>query len=192
MSLDHAILGFLSYGPLSGYDLKERFDLSVAHFWPADQSQIYRTLARLEEQGYAKSRVQKQTARPDRKVYTLTPTGRKELGRWLTTPLGAEIGRSAALIQVFFSGSLSDEEIAACFRRQAAQGRAALSTLRGIQPRAEALKKKVGTARDAWCWFLTLECGFRLVEAKVAWMEEVVERIEKGEAPKAAPRKAKP
>ena len=45
MSLDHAILGFLNYKPLSGYDLKKVFDSSVRHFWYADQSQIYRTLS---------------------------------------------------------------------------------------------------------------------------------------------------
>ena len=53
MSLEYAILGFLNYQPFSGYDLKKLFDTSVRHFWPADQSQIYRTLARLTEQGLA-------------------------------------------------------------------------------------------------------------------------------------------
>ena len=49
MSLEFAILGFLSYHPSTGYDLKKMFDVSIRHFWPADQSQIYRTLARLTE-----------------------------------------------------------------------------------------------------------------------------------------------
>ena len=53
MSLEHAILGFLNYKPLSGYDLKKIFDTSVRHFWAADQSQIYRTLNRLTERGWA-------------------------------------------------------------------------------------------------------------------------------------------
>ena len=46
MSLEYAILGFLSYKPFSGYEMKKAFDNSVRHFWYADQSQIYRTLAR--------------------------------------------------------------------------------------------------------------------------------------------------
>ena len=104
MSLDHAILGFLRYGPLSGYDLKERFDLSVQHFWPADQSQIYRILAKLDQQGYTRVKVVEQENRPDRKVYTITKAGREELHRWLTTPLEMDRGRSASLVQVFFSG----------------------------------------------------------------------------------------
>ena len=49
MSLEHAILGFLTYRPMSGYDLKKFFDESVRHFWSAPQSQIYRTLGRDEE-----------------------------------------------------------------------------------------------------------------------------------------------
>ena len=57
MSLEYAILGFLNYSPMSGYDLKKLFDNSVRHFWPADQSQIYRTLGKLAEQGYVEREI---------------------------------------------------------------------------------------------------------------------------------------
>jgi len=77
MSLEFAILGFLHYHPYSGYDLKKAFDASVRHFWPADQSQIYRTLGRLTEQGLAEMEVIEQTERPDRKVYHITQAGVK-------------------------------------------------------------------------------------------------------------------
>ena len=50
MSLDHAILGFLALEPMSGYDLKRVFDQSVQHFWPATQSQIYRSLGKMADQ----------------------------------------------------------------------------------------------------------------------------------------------
>ena len=69
MSLEHAILGFLNYRPFSGYDLKKIFDTSVRHFWPADQSQIYRTLSRLEENGFAEMEVVEQEDRPDQPGY---------------------------------------------------------------------------------------------------------------------------
>ena len=57
MKLEHAILGFLSYRPLTGYELKHVFDESIRHFWPADQSQIYKSLARLAELGHAEIEV---------------------------------------------------------------------------------------------------------------------------------------
>ena len=83
MSLEHVILGFLEVGPKTGYDLKKRFDRSVAGFWPADQSRIYRTLAKLSERGFVSQEVVAQSDRPDRKVYHISDEGREELHRWL-------------------------------------------------------------------------------------------------------------
>ena len=74
MSLKHAILGFLQYGPSTGYELKKVFDNSVQHFWPADQSQIYRTLVWLEEQGWVSMELIPQDDHPDRKVYSISVT----------------------------------------------------------------------------------------------------------------------
>ena len=79
MSLEHAILGFLNYRPFSGYDLKKVFDSSVRHFWAADQSQIYRTLARMAKKGFAEQEIIEQTDRPTRKLYHITAEGRTEL-----------------------------------------------------------------------------------------------------------------
>ena len=119
MSLKHAILGFLQYQPFSGYDLKKAFDTSVHHFWPADQSQIYRTLAQLADEGWAEVEIVPQEDRPDRKVFSITEAGRDELGRWLRTPVPHEGHRMAALIQVFFAGQLPDEEILPLFEQAA-------------------------------------------------------------------------
>src|SRR5512137_14523 len=115
MSLEFAILGFLNYHPYSGYDLKKIFDTSIRHFWPADQSQIYRTLSRLTEQGFAEMEKVPQSDRPDRKVYHITDSGRAEMLKWLAGPVPTGEPRSAPLIQVFFAGQLSDEEILAKF-----------------------------------------------------------------------------
>lgn len=51
MSLECGILGYLSIKALSGYDLKNLFDMSAAYFWPADQAQIYRSLKKLVDAG---------------------------------------------------------------------------------------------------------------------------------------------
>ena len=77
MELKHAILGMLSITPLSGYDLNRAFVGSVAHFWHADQSQIYRTLDRLAADGAIKTKVIRQSGKPDRKVHSLTPSLRR-------------------------------------------------------------------------------------------------------------------
>jgi len=184
MSLEHAILGFLQYGPSSGYDLKGVFDMSVQHFWPADQSQIYRTLARLSEAGWAEKEVVEQDDRPDRKVYHITEAGREELRRWLASPLEMKGGRNPLLVQVFFSGMLTDEEILDTFRRAAEYCRKGLEGLQTIPPQAERYVETVGSPREAFCWMLTLECGIELSKAHLAWLESVIARIEAGELPK--------
>ena len=183
MSLEYAILGFLQYGPSSGYDLKAIFDLSVQHFWPADQSQIYRTLSRLAECGWAEREVVEQEDHPDRKVYHISEAGRAALHDWLTTPLAMKGHRSAALIQVFFAGQLADEEILDIFRRAAVQCRAGLEHLRQMPEQCDAVTPAAASARELFCWMLTLECGIQSIEAHLAWLESVIARLEHGELP---------
>ena len=67
--LKYTLLGFLNYAPMTGYELKQRIDLSTSHFWHAKLSQIYITLKSLEEEEYVVSEVHEQQERPDRRVY---------------------------------------------------------------------------------------------------------------------------
>ena len=82
MPLAHAILGFLDYAPMSGYDLKKNFDQSVSHFWSATQSHVYKALENLEKDGLVKSQLIQQKGKPNRKQYQITGAGRAELRRW--------------------------------------------------------------------------------------------------------------
>lgn len=143
MSLKHAMLGFLNYSPWSGYDLKGIFDNSVNHFWPADQSQIYRSLAEMDKQGWIDQELIRQEGRPDRKLYHITEEGREELQRWLTTPAVHKPHRSAPLVQVFFAGQLDDEEILPMFERAAEQLRGQLNIYERIPAQIEPYSEQV-------------------------------------------------
>lgn len=181
MSLEHAILGFLEYKPLSGYCLKSAFNASVQHFWPADQSQIYRTLARIAERGWADVEIVEQDVRPDRKVYRITDEGKKELHRWLSAPLAPKTQRTAELIQIFFAGQLSDEEALAVFRGYVEQTRGLLEHLRDV-PResCDYEHEEPPKPRDEFFWWLTLNYGIHLTEAKLKWYEDIVKLLEQG------------
>jgi DNA-binding PadR family transcriptional regulator len=183
MSLDHAILGFLNYHPYTGYDLKKVFDTSIRHFWPADQSQIYRTLSRLEENGLAEMERIPQEDRPDRKVYHITEAGRAELMRWISGPPPMGEPRSAPLIQVFFSGQLSDEEILAKFEGYAAIMRAILAQYDQVEGQLGPYQQEIPSPREHFFWLLTLENGFANMRANLAWAESVIERLKNGQVP---------
>jgi PadR family transcriptional regulator AphA len=183
MSLDHALLGFLNYHPYTGYDLKKVFDTSVRHFWPADQSQIYRTLARLTEEGFVEKEKVPQENRPDRKVYHITDTGKAELMSFLSGPPPMDEPRSAPLIQVFFAGQLSDEEVLAKFEGYAAIMRAILSQYDQVPALIGPFQEEIPSPREHFFWLLTLENGIRNMRANLEWAESVIERIKGGLVP---------
>ena len=183
MSLEYAILGFLNYHPYSGYDLKKAFDVSIRHFWPADQSQIYRTLGRLTEQGWAEVEIIEQADRPDRKVYSITPIGRAALHSWLSTSIPQQEARSAALIQVFFAGQLSDEEILTKFEEATQAMRGLLSRYQHVPQEIEEYVTTIGSPREEFFWMLTLELGIKSVQTQIDWMESVMRRIRNKEHP---------
>ncbi len=109
MSLKHALLGFINYGPMTGYELKKFFDTSVAHFWNAELSQIYPALKAMESEGLVEMKVEVQDDRPNRKVYSITESGRRELVDWLAKPADRDQVREPILIKVFFGSSLSKQ-----------------------------------------------------------------------------------
>jgi PadR family transcriptional regulator, regulatory protein AphA len=183
MSLDHAILGFLNNRPYSGYDLKKIFDTSVSHFWPADQSQIYRTLSRLADRGLAEMEIVEQINRPDRKEYHITDEGREELRQWLVTPLPFGDHRNALLIQVFFAGQLSNDEIVAMYQRVADFMRMGLQQYEQIPQEMEAYADFNQSPREFFFWMQTLEIGKMTARTNLEWIENVIEQIQNGEIP---------
>ena len=168
MSLTHAILGMLRNGPLTGYDLKTRcFDASIAHFWPADQAQIYRTLDRMAEQGLVESRLEIQETRPNRKEYSLTDAGETELTRWLgeTQPLPAY--RDPFLVQLYFAHTLPPEQLDALLEDQARLHEERLAVYRAVPlPTLDELKGH----RNHLAERLTLELGLALEQAHLDWI----------------------
>lgn len=180
MSLKHAILGFLSYRSLSGYDLKKAFDGSVRHFWPADQSQIYRTLGQIVAEGLAEREPGGEGAR-DRRPYTITEAGRDELRRWLATPLPPQDDRNPFLIQVFFAANLGRDEallLVARHREQIHEQAAMYSALyQGV------LAQRPNAPSDEAFFYsmLTLEYVLSLAPGYLRWLDAAVERIGRGD-----------
>ena len=124
----------------------------MRHFWPADQSQIYRTLAKLAEQGYVEQEIVRGLDRPDRKEYRITPAGQEALHAWPLRPLPSQDLRIAELIQVFFAGQLSDEQALALFE-PLAEGRACdLAAYSQIPQLADKDAQATGMQRERFFW----------------------------------------
>jgi DNA-binding PadR family transcriptional regulator len=132
MSLRHAVLGFLSVRPFTGYDLKKAFDHSVRHFWASDKAAIYRTLGELEGEGLTRSERVPGTTRPDRHVHHLTDAGAAELDRWLRTPIPPPLRREPFLLQLFFSERSPPEALDGLFAAELAAAEGDIAALRAV------------------------------------------------------------
>lgn len=181
MSLDYAILGFLQYRPLSGYGIKKLLDALARHCWPADQSQIYRTLGRLEERGWAHQQVIAQKNRPNRREFHITEGGRRELLRWLAGPTEPAGNRSAALLKIFFAGQLPEEQILAGLERAAEALSRQLEGYAGIPRRVESHQEMAGSCRESFFWLLTVECRVAAARAELEWLHSAIRRIRAGD-----------
>ena len=183
MSLDYAILGFLNYHPYSGYDLKKVLDVSVRHFWNADQSQIYRTLSKLADLGQINMEIIEQDDRPDRKVYYITDTGRSALLQWLGGPPPLGSAHSGPMVQVFFMGALSDAEVLRQFEGYANIMRMVLNGFESVPGDVENVYQDVQSPRERFFWLLTLDNGIRNMRANLEWAEAAIEKMKTGQMP---------
>jgi len=178
MPLEHAILAFLDFQPMTGYDLKKFFDVSVAHFWSATQSHIYKSLDGLEKKGWAETRVIPQTGKPNRKEYQITDAGRSELRHWLVTPFPMEAVREASMIQIFFSHFSSNDEIAGLFENRMNEIRERLHLLKtSAQAAIDENAKQIGIERARKLWQITLDYGIDYYEFELAWYEKTLKII---------------
>ncbi|HMN99768.1 MAG TPA: PadR family transcriptional regulator [Miltoncostaeaceae bacterium] len=158
----YAVLGQLAGGPSSGYEIKARLEAGAAQFWHASYSQIYSELRRLAELGLAGEEHVRQDARPNKRVYTITPAGRRALRAWLEEPWGLATLRDESLVKLTLAEGLPDAEVAARLRglKAAHERRCAEfeEEIAGLSPTADrylvlALRKGVHAQRAfaRWC-----------------------------------------
>jgi DNA-binding PadR family transcriptional regulator len=165
-----AILGLLTLGPSSGYELGSLTERTVAHFWPLTRPHIYSELSKLEQLGHVTSVEVEQRGAPDKRVYSITVQGEQQLDAWLRDPdPDVQRPRHPLLIKLFFSDRLEPDAM----RPLLASYRAGLEARRSTYA---ALAEGVMPGQqwpDNSCIRLTARFGQRRMEADLAWLDEV-------------------
>jgi len=180
MSLPHLILGLLHHKPDSGYDLNKRFQQTVAHFWTTDQSQIYRTLYKLLDEGWVEVELVAQDDNPDKKIYSITKSGKNELVDWLQKPLEDEIViRDASTGQVYFGDALEPQKLIDLQKHYVQEGEAKLQTYYAVEQAVFAEGNIEQCPLGMELAHATLQYGIRFLEMEVTWRKELIQRIEK-------------
>ena len=105
-------LGILTRGDATGYEIKKLFEEDgYEHFVEASFGSIYPALNRLTDEGYVSVRSESQEKRPDRKVYSITPTGRSQFIASLLKPLPEDRHRSPFVFAMLFADLLPESRV---------------------------------------------------------------------------------
>ena len=174
------LLGFLNYQPMTGYDLKQIIDESSGHFWHAYHSQIYTTLRKMEQDGLVTSQFVQEDSSPDRRIYTITPSGQASLKTWLDKTLTERSPiKEELLVRIFFSAQRDPQEVLSELRLQRGlhQEKAAAYQAIGMHLSAEVIPHE-GLERDKKFWQLTLNMGMRYEQMYIAWLDDSIKTIE--------------
>ena len=153
-----AVLGLLSFQPMSGYDLKQFADKSIGHFyWSPAKSQIYAELRRLSAAGLVTEEHIEQQGRPDKRMYAIGPAGRERLADWLdNTEFEQAVFKSNLMLRVFFGRSAKPESLLRLLQQNLDFERNQLVELRAME------QKCVASDGDAMFTLLTIRGGIHL------------------------------
>jgi DNA-binding PadR family transcriptional regulator len=108
----YAILGLLSLRSWTTYELAEQMRRALGLFWPRAESGIYREPKKLEEQGLARSTVERVGER-SRTRYTITAKGRRALAEWAPTPGAGPVVEFEQLVKIFFAEQMTKADLLA-------------------------------------------------------------------------------
>lgn len=178
----YAILGLLTFGETSGYDLGKLIAESIAHFFfkPA-KSQIYAELRRLVAHGYAAEREVAQRDRPDKRLYAITARGRKALSSWLDeSSAGSETLRCPVALRVFFGGLMDRDTLIEEVRGHQRAARAQLA-------RFQELERQIAGCPELFFPSLVLRRGLAHERASIRWAAEVLKELERPDDGEPAP-----
>lgn len=179
MSLGFGILGFLNYAPMSGYDLVKAFESSLQFFWHAQSSHIYLELKNLEKKGYICGETVIQSERPNKKIFSITETGKKAFMNWLAQDPGADATqfKSAFLMKVFFCGNMPPAQSTAMLKKFKKDCEAYLEKM-GTTPESI---EKYGSNKETYktmYWQFTVDFGYCFIKTCIEWADRCIEKLE--------------
>lgn len=183
MSLKHGLLGLLNYDSMTGYELDTAFKDSLSFFWQAQTSQIYRELDTMEQNGWLTSERIIQNDKPNKRVYSISDSGKQELKSWLLSPetdiQKAMALRSAFLMRVFFAGETGDGhalQMLYAFREKCIE---TISSFRSVPESIENYSTMVDDSPQRMkYWEIAAMFGEIYYQAEMEWVEKAIAILE--------------
>lgn len=166
-----ALLGILTFGPMSGYDIKKLTDFSISHFWSENFGHIYPVLRRMEEEGLVTKEVKETKGKPNRNIYSITEEGRRELAAWLLLPVEEKSQRNELLLKLFFASGLPEERVIEMVSEEEDRQKRLLSEYDDIE-KTLTNEESYRDNESLPYWLMTLSYGKKVSQAILEWCEE--------------------
>lgn len=176
--LKHGILGLLNYGSMTGYEINKAFKDSLSYFWNAQTSQIYRELQTIKKNGWATDTLVEQIGKPDKKIFTITESGREELNRWLVEDNTEFVTRMPLLMKTFFRGERSLDENIEYFTQLSDMGTDFLTQFQSEPPKVEDYAKNLRDPMNAIYWKMTVDFGAMYIKMYFEWVQKCKKELE--------------
>ncbi|MDZ5472902.1 PadR family transcriptional regulator [Bacillus sp. 31A1R] len=176
MSIYYAILGMLTHKDMTGYEIKTAFDSTIKCLWPSHLSQIYRELGKLESKESVSSYIEQQDIRPDKKVYSITESGKEEFLEWLhSTPKNKNtVIKDEVGLRMFFGNQVSGRELKFQLQSFIKDKRETLTYLDSVVKNIED-----GPFTDEkMYWLFSVRKSIKTISAEVEWAEECIHELE--------------
>jgi DNA-binding PadR family transcriptional regulator len=162
------LLGLLVNQSQHGYQLNEFIERDLGHLTNMKKGNAYATLGRLEKEGFVKVVITQEGNRPQRKVYSITPSGEKKFFELLRNNLSnSERMVFAGDVGIMFMDHLARAEVIECLAGRLAQVKAKLAEHAGAPMHGH------GIGVD-----LALQHVLHMQRAEVSWLEEVLEKLQ--------------
>ena len=178
----YAILGLISFGEMSGYDVKRFADRSIGYFfWSPASSQIYAELRRLRSLGYVREREVQQERRPDKRLYRITRDGEQALQTWLErSDIAPDMSKSPFLLKLFFGRLTPVETLIPQLEERRRQAEESLAQF-------EEIERHIADREDNFFPYLTLKCGIAHARANLQWAGDTLQELNRRLPPEPTP-----
>jgi DNA-binding PadR family transcriptional regulator len=171
---EYIILGLLHDQPMHGYEMFQQFESgTLGEIVHLEMSQMYAFLKKLEQLGYIEAELESQGARPPRKIFHLTTTGRAFLLQWLTIPVDKPRDiRMLFLIKLYFVRRLLPGGTVALIEAQKGACRQFLVHL-------EARREQHRQQQDDGTFFdhVVLSSRIHQTRALLTWLDELLAEV---------------
>lgn len=162
-----SLLGFLQYGPRTGWQLAELAQLCLCDFWNLTRSQVYRELRALAERDLVVAGAEGARAATP---YTITDLGRAAFAGWLNEEPAPEIIRAPFAVKLFFGEQLDPETRRRFVQAERTRNASRLHAYQRIEASTEGVTNFAP---------LLLQLGIRYRTLIADWLDDVEETIDR-------------